>query len=328
MTFATDDSHWWDGSQIYGSKEPYVSAVRTGVDGKLRIDPDGLLPAGARGQRRPVRRARQLLGRPGRAPHAVHAGAQRDLRRLKAEYPAWTDDELFDKARLVIAALMAKIHTVEWTPAVVGHPTMEYAMRANWWGLMGERGGPRRSGRISNSEVVSGIMGSPTDHHDVPYSLTEEFVAVYRMHPLLPDEYTFRSADDDRVLAELTFPRSARSRRASAVEELSASECCSTRSASPTRARSRSTTTRASCSTSTDPTAAILDLAATDILRSRERGVPRYNAFRARSGISAARATSTTCTDNAEWARRAARDLRRRRRATSTSWWACTPSRW
>ena len=26
-----------------------------------------------------------------------------------------------------------------------------------------------------------------------PYSLTEEFVAVYRMHPLIPDEYVFRS---------------------------------------------------------------------------------------------------------------------------------------
>ena len=33
----------------------------------------------------------------------------------------------------------------------------------------------------------------------MPYSLTEEFVAVYRMHPLIPDEFTFRSLDDDRV---------------------------------------------------------------------------------------------------------------------------------
>jgi len=45
----------------------------------------------------------------------------------------------------------------------------------------------------------------PTDHHGVPYSLTEEFVAVYRMHPLLPDDYTFRSHETDAVLQERTF---------------------------------------------------------------------------------------------------------------------------
>ncbi len=197
VTFATDDSHWWDGSQIYGSKEPYVSAVRTGVGGKLRIDPDGLLPA----ELEASVDLSDVAGNFWVGLGVLHSLFMQEHNavcdRLKAEYPSWTDDEIYDKARLVIAALMAKIHTVEWTPAVSAHPTMEYAMRANWWGLMGELGGPRR-GPFHNSDVVFGIMGSPTDHHDVPYSLTEEFVAVYRMHPLLPDEYTFRSADDDR----------------------------------------------------------------------------------------------------------------------------------
>ena len=31
-------------------------------------------------------------------------------------------------------------------------------------------------------------------------------MAVYRMHPLLPDEFTFRAVDDDRVLQTRTFP--------------------------------------------------------------------------------------------------------------------------
>lgn len=30
--------------------------------------------------------------------------------------------------------------------------------------------------------------------------LTEEFVSVYRMHPLLPDEFIFRSTADDQIL--------------------------------------------------------------------------------------------------------------------------------
>ena len=87
---------------------------------------------------------------------------------------------------------MAKIHTVDWTPAIIAHPTTVLGMRANWWGLEGERL-DRRFGRLSSNEVLRGIPGSPTDHHGVPYALTEEFVAVYRMHPLIPDEYSFRS---------------------------------------------------------------------------------------------------------------------------------------
>jgi hypothetical protein len=43
-TYITDDSHWWDGSQIYGSGSEMAELLR-GEDGKLRLDPDGLLPA-------------------------------------------------------------------------------------------------------------------------------------------------------------------------------------------------------------------------------------------------------------------------------------------
>ena len=34
---------------------------------------------------------------------------------------------------------MAKIHTVDWTPAIIAHPTTVLALRTNWWGLEGER---------------------------------------------------------------------------------------------------------------------------------------------------------------------------------------------
>ena len=41
--------------------------------------------------------------------------------------------------------------------------------------------------------LLSGLVGlrKPRDH-GVPYSLTEEFVSVYRMHSLLPDEIVIR----------------------------------------------------------------------------------------------------------------------------------------
>ncbi len=39
--------------------------------------------------------------------HNAIAGA------LQAAYPQWTDEDLYQRARLVTAALIAKIHTVE-----------------------------------------------------------------------------------------------------------------------------------------------------------------------------------------------------------------------
>jgi hypothetical protein len=95
-------------------------------------------------------------------------------------------DQIFDKARIVNCALMAKIHTVEWTPAILAHPALQIAMSANWWGIVGETL-TKAVGRISKtSEAISGIPGSGVDHQGIPYSLTEEFVSVYRMHSLIP----------------------------------------------------------------------------------------------------------------------------------------------
>jgi hypothetical protein len=95
-------------------------------------------------------------------------------------------DQIFDKARIVNCALMAKIHTVEWTPAILAHPALQIAMSANWWGIVGETL-TKAVGRISKtSEAISGIPGSGVDHQGIPYALTEEFVSVYRMHSLIP----------------------------------------------------------------------------------------------------------------------------------------------
>ena len=38
---------------------------------------------------------------------------------LHSEYGSWNDDRIFNTARLVLSALIAKIHTIEWTPAIL-----------------------------------------------------------------------------------------------------------------------------------------------------------------------------------------------------------------
>ena len=203
VTTVNDVTHWWDGSSLYGSTLEEQGRARAGEGGRLRLTDDGQIPI-------PDDPALDPTMKPGwwsgmgmwltlfaREHNAVCA-------RLAEEYPHWDDEELFQRGRLVVSALLAKIHTVEWTPAIISHPTTVFALRANWFGVAGERIA-RAFGRISSSEVISGIPGAATEHYGVPFSLTEEFTSVYRMHPLLPDHFDLRTAAGDEPLAQLGF---------------------------------------------------------------------------------------------------------------------------
>ncbi|MFA7060076.1 MAG: peroxidase family protein [Pedobacter sp.] len=50
-------------------------------------------------------------------------------------YKEVTDNELFEAARLVISAEIAKIHTTEWTPQLLYDEPLYLGMNANWHGL-------------------------------------------------------------------------------------------------------------------------------------------------------------------------------------------------
>ncbi len=295
-TYVTADSHWWDGSQIYGSDATFASVLRTKEGGKLRLDLDGQLP-------RDLEPLVDLTGVAGNfwlGLALLHTLFTREhnaiCERLAQEYPDWSDDELYDRARLVNAALMAKIHTVEWTPAIIAHPTTRYAMRANWYGILG-----KRLGRRSSNEVLGGIPGSPTDHHGVPYSLTEEFVAVYRMHPLIPDDFTFRSLETDEVLEERTFRELGALHTRERMDELGLPNAFYSLGIAHPGAITLHNYPRF-LQHFERPDGTVMDLAATDILRVRERGVPRYNDFRRLFHLKPA-ASFEELTDNPEWAK-------------------------
>jgi hypothetical protein len=277
-TYVTDDSHWWDGSQIYGSSPEFAERLRANEDGKLRIDEDGLLP-------KDLEEAIDLSGVGGNfwiglgvlhTLFSLEHNAICDM--LRREHSTWGDDDIYKKARLINAALMAKIHTVEWTPGIIAHPTTKRAMSANWYGLAGERF-TKRFGRIGSGEILSGIPGSPTHHHGVPYSLTEEFVAVYRMHPLLPDDFTFRSATGDEILHELTFREVGALQTRPLLQEMGIASAAYSLGIAHPGAITLHNYPRF-LQTFERPDGSVMDLAATDILRVRERGVPRYNEFR------------------------------------------------
>ena len=67
-------------------------------------------------------------------------------------------------------------------------------MNVNWSGLAGEERQESSTFLDERWRFLGGIVGSKADHHAAPYSLTEEFVAVYRMHPLMPDDFVLSLA--------------------------------------------------------------------------------------------------------------------------------------
>ena len=280
QTFVNTETHWWDASQIYGSSEEFQRAIRRPElgPGKVAIDGDGLIDVDP-----------ALLGSSGGLDgwwvglELLHTVFMREHNAvcdvLSAAYPGWSDDQVFDKARLVIAALLAKIHTVEWTTAILAHPTLRIGMRANWFGIAGERV-RNLVGRLGGSEIVSGIPGSPTDHHSAPYSITEEFVAVYRMHPLIPDDLLIRTLGQPQQAEPLPFLEAARLNARPTLKQYGATDLLySLGTANPGAVRLHNHPRFMQHLPRTEDGLTV-DLAAVDLIRSRERGVPRYNAFR------------------------------------------------
>jgi hypothetical protein len=277
-TFVTDDTHWWDGSQIYGRDPAFAEALRSGEHGKLRLDEQGLIP-------HDIEAHVDLAGVAGNfwvGLALLHSLFMREHNavcdHLHATHPELSEDELYDRARLVVAALMAKIHTTDWTPAIIAHPTTKKALRTNWWGLEGEWL-DRRIGRRTSTELIRGIPGSPTNLHGVPYSLTEEFVCVYRMHPLIPDEFSFRSLNGDALLQDRTLPEVGVLHVRERLTEMSMADVLYSFGTSHPGAITLHNFPRfLQHFDRADGT--LIDLAAIDVLRVRERGVPRYNEFR------------------------------------------------
>src|SRR5215218_1693594 len=270
-------THWWDGSQIYGSDKATQAQVRSGEDGKLKIGPDGLIPVDPNSQKHPADEPGFWIGLV--MMHTLFTLEHNAIcDRLHAEYPSWSDDDLFDRARLINTALLAKIHTIEWTPALLDHPTARRGLNVNWWGLAGKTV-KRLLGRISDSELISGIVGGRPDHFGVPYSLTEEFVSVYRMHPLIPDHYTFRAVANDEVLQDREFAQVAQRSAMELMDQVDMPDLFYSFGVAHPGAITLHNYP-SGLQNFQRPDGIPQDLAATDIFRSRELGVPRYNEFR------------------------------------------------
>jgi len=320
-TYQNEVTHWWDGSQIYGSDAETAAELRknrrgvTVPGGKLAMNRRGMLPKEPDGFEKTGFRDNWWVGLG--LMHNLFALEHNAIAEMLAdEYPAMSDDEIFDKARMINAAVIVKIHTIEWTPAILPNPALEAGMNANWEGLNQYFDPPLEPTEIppSLSSVVDGVAGNARDLKvyptsaelqaqgvpagqadqiaavfagDVPYSLTEEFVSVYRMHTLLPDvvklwRYNHRKDRyQRRGVAPLNATRDARARRLQ--ERLGLSDLLYSFGVEhPGQIVLQNYPRLLQNLKIKLPVIGKvnLDIGAIDVLRDRERGVPRYNEFR------------------------------------------------
>jgi hypothetical protein len=276
--YANLNSHWWDSSHIYGCDTITASKVRAHVGGKLRIEPTGLLPVDPEtGIHFSGFTDNWWIGLA--MLHTLFTLEHNYLCDLLAhEHSDWNDEQLYRKAKLINSASMAKIHTVEWTPAILPNSIVKTAMNVNWYGLASEDAQDLLK-FIDRSELLGGIVGSEADHHAAPYSLTEEFVAVYRMHPLMPDEFAFHSVNTGGFLEKRDLHEIAGQRTPAIAERLTMPDLFYSFGTCHPGAITLHNYPRHLQNLTRDD-GERLDLAAVDILRDRERGVPRYNEFR------------------------------------------------
>lgn len=288
VSFINEVTHWWDASQIYGSDQETVNRLRSGVDGKIKMNDDGTLPLNKKGIEETGFVRNWWIGL-----SMLHTLFTREHNaicdHLKRHYPDWDDNRLFNVARLINAAVTAKIHSVEWTPAVLPNKGLDLALNANWYGILTnlfKKGTERKTVadiNVRNPEL-GGVVGNPINKHDSHFALTQEFVEVYRLHSFLPENLHIRKRNEGDKITEVQFIETRQAGAAKLSKKFSFADLFySFGNQHPGQlVLNNFPKFMQQLSIPFNP---VYDLGAVDILRARERGVPRYNEFRRQLGL-------------------------------------------
>lgn len=319
-TFRNQVTHWWDASQIYGSSPETIRKVRSvwrNGQNTGNLIPNGKIAVDVANRR--LRYDAQGLPITGfhdnwwtglelihtlfhlEHNHIVNSVLLPLVEKKELCYEdrkklpqAECDEILFEKARMINSALMAKIHTVEWTPALLDNQMLHVGMRSNWYGMKESLFGLkapfiRKHVDGSLKHLISGLTGKHTlDLYSVPFTLTEEFVAVYRMHPLVPDFVTIRDAESNKAGTKVsTKDMIFRNTKGIMAQYGSATWLNSFGTSFPGAMTLHNYPTwmkrfKAERNTGSDSEkdAIEMDMGAVDIFRDRERGILKYNEFR------------------------------------------------
>ena len=288
VTFINEVTHWWDGSQIYGSDQATQDRLRSGDDGKLRVDEDGTLPLDSKGVEDTGFVRNWWVGLA--MLHNLFVLEHNAIcDHLKEHHGDWDDDCLFNVARLVNAAVMAKIHSIEWTPAILPNQRLDLGLNSNWYGMLTYKYRKPEDRRtvadfnVSNPEL-GGLVGNKLNKHGSPFALSEEFVEVYRLHSLLPETLVVRDRTSGEVSEEVPFVASRQAGSPKLTGRVGMGNLFYSFGNQHPGALELNNYPRFMQELSI-PGNPVFDMGAIDIMRARERGVPRYNAFRRELGL-------------------------------------------
>lgn len=282
-SFINEVTHWWDASQIYGSDQETVDRLRSGVNGKLKINDDGTLPIGQNGVEDTGFNRNWWIGLA--LLHTLFAREHNSIcDHLLQAHPDWNDNRLFNVARLINAALIAKIHSIEWTPAILPNRALDAGMNANWYGLLtnvlkvGSKRKTLANFNIRNPEM-GGLVGNRLNKHGQPLSFSEEFVEVYRLHSLLPETIQIQRIDGGEEIEEIPFGETRQAGSPKLTERVGIPDLLYSAGRQLPGQLVLNNFPKFMQEMSI-PGNSLFDMGAVDILRARERGVPRYNEFR------------------------------------------------
>jgi Animal haem peroxidase len=242
-------------------------------------------------------------------------------------YAQVSAEELFQVARLVVAAEIAKIHTIEWTTQLLYNEPLYRAMNSNWSGLFAEEKAKhqvmnevlgrvleklkqsrdaKRSNMIYSAMAAGpGIVGlgaqksdwklsNPDDvngganHFGSPFNFPEEFPTVYRLHPLVPDLLEFRQLDNDPnvIRKKIAVVDTFRGKATAKMREGGLSNWALTMGRQRLGLLQLRNHPQFLQNLDLPPRLdSKIDVAALDLIRDRERGLPRFNELRRQIGL-------------------------------------------
>lgn len=279
--FESERTNWWDASFVYGNnKQQLDKAKRPG--GKLVIgdnpcalaeNKDGTYIAGDnKNSWVGVALLQDLFIR----EHNWVAN------KIKEENPKLTDDEIFDKARIVVSALVAKIHTVDWTVELLKTRLLDIGMKTNWDGLLKAWFGLPIPGVLSK---MGEKRCKKSNNQGTPFCLTEEFAAVYRLHSLSPPGLILGDDKKEFIpLEDLVGDRGREEMRKKADRPKEMMKSCLSWPCGNLSAHNYPNAYRNIAPTDDEgrdlAESEKIDLAALDLFRDRERGILKFNEFR------------------------------------------------
>eukprot|EP00753_Platysulcus_tardus_P018075 PLAT6701.1.p1 GENE.PLAT6701.1~~PLAT6701.1.p1 ORF type:complete len:1282 (-),score=621.95 PLAT6701.1:64-3570(-) len=130
-------THFLDGSVVYGSSTARASLLRTFVKGQLRLDDTTTCPPNSDGHAMagPTADASQLLTGDDRGNvspgllvlHCLFMAEHNRLaEQLWAQHPEWTDEQLFQEARCLVIAQLQAVTYSEYLPVLLGKSLPEW----------------------------------------------------------------------------------------------------------------------------------------------------------------------------------------------------------